>query len=291
MRDISYKLFEENTTSFDKFRIVVVLHFHVADINGVGHLLWNRGDVASGPPIGERLVEGFEFIESPLHGELTCGVAASDCVLGDFAHFLGVGDSEVVASLLSLILVVFDGALNLLSLVVEGEDLLDELRLGIRRPLTQVHFSGSHRLHRATSSCAGLIVFLYVLLLLSLSGFHGTLGTKAQWHTFFILVLNSIAICAFDFLRLVFLFLFFTSEELLLLLVSLVLLLSIWVRLGLVLLFGRLLILLLLRVIFWNRLLLLLLLLWSIYSHIIQATINHIVLLAAAAVVLYHATL
>lgn len=107
-----------------------------------------------------------------------------------------------------------------------------------------------------------------------------TLSSKAQWHTFFLLILNCILLFSY-FLRLVFILLIFTSEELLLLLMSLVLRLSIWVRLGLVLLLllilGRLLaILLLLRVILRDRLLLLLLLLfWSICSHKIQTTINY----------------
>ena len=156
VRDISYNLFEDDATSLDKFWVVVVLHFHVADINGVGHLLRDGGDVASGPAIGERLVEGLEFIESPLHGEFACGITASHCVLGDFAHFLGLGDGEIMASLLCFILVVLDGTLNLLSLAVEGENLRDELRLCIGGPLTQVHFTGSHRLLRATSSCIGI---------------------------------------------------------------------------------------------------------------------------------------
>ena len=104
-----------------------------------------------------------------------------------------------------------------------------------------------------------------------------TLSSKAQWHTFFLLILNCILLFGY-FLRLVFILLIFTSEELLLLLMSLVLRLSIWVRLGLVLLLllilGRLLaILLLLRVILRDRLLLLLF--WSIYSHTIQAMINY----------------
>lgn len=94
MRDLSYELLEERTTSLNEISIIIALHFHVRDVNGHGYLLGDRGNVAAGPAFIEDISKGLEFVEPSLTRELALRISASDSVLGDLSHFDRVSHSK-----------------------------------------------------------------------------------------------------------------------------------------------------------------------------------------------------
>ena len=114
MRDLSDELLEKSATSLNEVSIVIVLHFHVRDVDGHGHLLGDGRNIAAGPAFVEDVSKGLELVEPSLTRELTLRVSACDSVLGDLTDLDRISHSEGQTLLLSLILVILGCALNLL---------------------------------------------------------------------------------------------------------------------------------------------------------------------------------
>jgi len=70
VRDAFNKALEKDATSFDKFSIIVVLHFHVGHIDGVSDLFGDGRNVTSRPALMQGPSHSLKLIEASLTGEL-----------------------------------------------------------------------------------------------------------------------------------------------------------------------------------------------------------------------------
>ncbi len=164
-------------------------------IDSHGDLLGDGRDVAAGPASVQAALQGLELVKATLAGPVTLVVATADLVLGHFADFDWVAYRENQAGLLTLVLMILNGTLYLFTLVVERQNFLNKVCLGIVGPVDQVSTpsgfpTGCIGCACNTASCGGRSIVCRHLnggfthevgALLAEANRHGFLGGGSVW--------------------------------------------------------------------------------------------------------------